>query len=153
MEYIFLNYEPEVLALSLLVQRRKMVWFSIWRHQLRASALVMYRNKCHVFLYCLCLTLNFPGHMDGKKGEALPARICFLGLYLGCPKYLNALQNKDVKATSAPKIPWSTPRVDSSPAREFPQGHLILSCQLLQRYRRPSKTLLKIRASPAPGLC
>lgn len=44
----------------------------------------MCRNKFRVFLYCLCLTLNFPGHMDGKKGEALPARTCSVGLYLGC---------------------------------------------------------------------
>lgn len=33
--YSFVNYEPEMLALSLVVQGRKLAWFSIWRHQLQ----------------------------------------------------------------------------------------------------------------------
>lgn len=49
-EDVFCNYEPEMLVLSLLVQWRKLAWFSIWRYQLQALWLCTEINAVYFYI-------------------------------------------------------------------------------------------------------
>lgn len=66
MEHFFFYYEPDNVALSLLVWGEE-TCLGFHLEMLIMSALVMYRNKWHAFLYFLYLTFNFSGHTIGKR--------------------------------------------------------------------------------------